>query len=136
MKHRAPRPWSRRPGTLATAAVLAAGVAVAVAAASAATVARPPGPARAAAAIGPAPGLARLVSGLSPDQLAGQRVIYSYRGLTPPPALLALIRQGEVAGIIFFTQNIGSVAHLAAVAQELQQANDALPNPVHEPLLL
>jgi len=136
MKHRAPRPWSRRPGTLATAAVLAAGVAVAVAAASAATAARPPGPARAAAAIAPAPGLARVVSGLSPDQLAGQRVIYSYRGLTPPPALLALIRQGEVAGVIFFTRNIGSSAHLAAVAQELQQANDAPANPVHEPLLL
>ena len=77
-----------------------------------------------------------MVSQLSPAQLAGQRVIYSYRGLTPPPALLALIRQGEVAGVIFFTQNIGSSAHLAAVAQELQQANDAPANPVHEPLLL
>ena len=136
MKHRAPQPWSRRPGTLATAAALAAGVAVAVAAAGAASAARPPGPARAAAAVGPVAGPARVASGLSPAQLAGQRVIYSYRGLTPPPALLALIRQGEVAGVIFFTQNIGSSAHLAAVAQELQQANDAPANPVHEPLLL
>ncbi len=136
MKHRAPRSRSRRPGPLATAAALAAGVAVAAAAATAATSARPPGPARAAAAVGPAPGLARVVSQLSPAQLAGQRVIFSYRGLTPPPRLLALIRQGEVAGVIFFTQNIGSSAHLAAVARELQQANDAPANPVHEPLLL
>ena len=136
MKHRAPRPWSRRPRTLAIAVALSAGAALAAAAASAASTAQPPAPARAAGAGGPAPGLSRVVSQLSPAQLAGQRVIYSYRGLNPPPALLALIRQGEVAGVIFFTQNIGSSGHLAAVAQELQQANDAPANPVHEPLLL
>jgi beta-N-acetylhexosaminidase len=73
---------------------------------------------------------------LSPAQLAGQRVIYSYRGLTPPPALLQLIRRGEAAGVIFFAGNIASPAQLAAVAGELQRANLSPANPVHEPLLL
>ncbi|HYK31311.1 MAG TPA: glycoside hydrolase family 3 N-terminal domain-containing protein [Streptosporangiaceae bacterium] len=73
---------------------------------------------------------------LSPAQLAGQRVIYSYKGLNPPSALLTLIRHGEVAGIIFFSDNIGSHAHIAAVVRELQQANAAKTNPVRLPLLL
>src|SRR5690242_8125228 len=58
-----------------------------------------------------APGL---VSRLDASQLAGQRVIYSYRGLTPPPALLRLIRRGEAAGVIFFAGNIASTRQLAA----------------------
>jgi beta-N-acetylhexosaminidase len=80
-----------------------------------------------------APGL---VSRLDASQLAGQRVIYSYRGLTPPPALLRLIRHGEAAGVIFFAGNIASTRQLAAVARELQQANLSPANPVHVPLLL
>jgi beta-N-acetylhexosaminidase len=80
-----------------------------------------------------APGL---VSRLDASQLAGQRVIYSYRGLTPPPALLRLIRHGQAAGVIFFAGNIASTGQLAAVARELQQANLSPANPVHVPLLL
>jgi len=45
---------------------------------------------------------------LSPAQLAGQRVIYSYGGLTPPTRLLRWIRAGQVAGVIFFGGNIAS----------------------------
>ena len=63
-------------------------------------------------------------------------MIYSYRGLTPPPALLRLIRQGEAAGVIFFAGNIASPRQLATVARELQQANLSPANPVHLPLLL
>ena len=73
---------------------------------------------------------------LSAAQLAGQRVIYSYPGLTPPPALLQLIRRGEAAGVIFFPANITSPAQLAAVARQLQRASVSPQNPVHEPLLL
>lgn len=73
---------------------------------------------------------------LSPAQLAGQRVIYSYSGLTPPAQLLTLIRHGEVAGVIFFTPNISSDAQIAAVDKELQRANAARTNPVRLPLLL
>jgi len=69
-------------------------------------------------------------------QLAGQRVIYSYKGLTPPANLLWAIRHGRVAGVIFFTDNVGSSAHIKAVAKELQQANAAKTNPVRLPLLL
>jgi beta-N-acetylhexosaminidase len=78
----------------------------------------------------------RLVGRLDTSQLAGQRVIYSYRGLTPPAALLNLIRHGEAAGVIFFAGNIASPAQLAGVARELQQANLSPANPVHLPLLL
>ena len=73
---------------------------------------------------------------LTAEQLAGQRVIYSYKGLTPPGPLLTLIKQGDVAGVIFFTDNVGTSAHIAAVVKELQQANASPTNPVRLPLLL
>ena len=73
---------------------------------------------------------------LTAEQLAGQRVIYSYKGLTPPNQLLTLIRKGDVAGVIFFTDNVGTSAHIAAVVKELQQANASPANPVRLPLLL
>jgi beta-N-acetylhexosaminidase len=69
-------------------------------------------------------------------QLAGQRVIYSYSGLTPPANLLWAIRHGRVAGVIFFSENVGSNAHIKAVAKQLQQANADPHNPVRMPLLL
>jgi beta-N-acetylhexosaminidase len=69
-------------------------------------------------------------------QLAGQRVIWSYSGLTPPGALLWAIRHGRAAGVIFFKDNFGSDAHIAAVVKELQKANAARTNPVRLPLLL
>jgi beta-N-acetylhexosaminidase len=73
---------------------------------------------------------------LSPQQMAGQRVIYSYSGLTPPPRLLRLIRNGDVGGVVFFGQNVTSSAQLASVIAELDQANSSPLNPVREPLLL
>jgi beta-N-acetylhexosaminidase len=75
-----------------------------------------------------------LVSSLSPQQLAGQRVIYSYSGLTAPASLLARIRAGEAAGVIFFADNISSPSQIRRVTSELQQA--ARRSPVKEPLLL
>ena len=74
---------------------------------------------------------------LSPAQMAGQRVIYSYKGLTPPASLLGWIRQGEVAGVIFFSQNISSEAQIASVIAELNNANASAQNPLRTyPLLL
>jgi beta-N-acetylhexosaminidase len=70
---------------------------------------------------------------LSRAQLAGQRVIYSYSGLTPPASLLAKIRAGEAAGVIFFDANIASRAQIKRVAAELQAA--AKQSPVKLPLL-
>ena len=67
-------------------------------------------------------------------QAAGQRVIYSYPGLTPPQSLLDTIRAGEAAGVIFFGENISSSAQIADVVAQLRAA--AAQSPVAEPLLL
>ncbi len=80
----------------------------------------------------PAPAIQRL----SDAQLAGQRVIYSYPGPTPPRALLRAVRSGQAAGVIFFAGNISSPAQLAAVARQLQRADASKRNPVRAPLLL
>ena len=81
----------------------------------------------------------RTASALPPmtdRQLAGQRVIYSYSGLKPPARLLRRIRHGQVAGVIFFGQNISSRAQISQVAAKLQRADRSSLNPVREPLLL
>ncbi|MGH3624850.1 MAG: glycoside hydrolase family 3 N-terminal domain-containing protein [Sciscionella sp.] len=75
-----------------------------------------------------------LQSGLSPRQLAGQRVIYSYPGRTPPASLLNEIRAGRAAGVIFFGENISSASQIAGVIRKLRQANQQ--SPVKAPLLL
>ena len=48
---------------------------------------------------------------LTPEQLAGQHVVFPFAGLTPPRALLARIRRGEAAGVIFLGSNLGTPAH-------------------------
>jgi beta-N-acetylhexosaminidase len=73
---------------------------------------------------------------MSLQQMAGQRVIYSYPGLEPPAELLELISHGEVGGVVFFGHNISSPVQLARVITELDQANASPLNPVREPLLL
>lgn len=71
---------------------------------------------------------------LSPRQQAGQRVIYSYPGKTVPKSLLERIREGRVAGVIFFGENITSSNQIASVIKRLKAAN--AKSPVQEPLLL
>ena len=73
---------------------------------------------------------------LSLEQLAGQRVIYSYGGLRPPASLLRLISHGDAAGVIFFSQNVSSRAQLTRVVAELEKADASPQNPVRAPLLL
>ncbi len=80
------------------------------------------------------PGRDLALAALSPQQLAGQRIIYSYSGLTPPASLLQLIRSGEAAGVIFFGGNISSLAQIRGVIRQLSQANSQ--SPVKLPLLL
>jgi beta-N-acetylhexosaminidase len=82
------------------------------------------------------PPLAAALPRLSAQQLAGQRVIYSYPGLTPPASLISLIKHGEAAGVIFFGQNISSAAQVAGVIRQLNRANASSLNPVRAPLLL
>ncbi|TDQ01373.1 glycoside hydrolase family 3 N-terminal domain-containing protein [Labedaea rhizosphaerae] len=71
---------------------------------------------------------------LTSQQLAGQRVIYSYPGLTPPQSLFNDIRAGRVAGVIFFGENISSTTQIAGVVQQLRDAS--AQSPVQQPLLL
>ncbi|MEU1839383.1 glycoside hydrolase family 3 N-terminal domain-containing protein [Micromonospora chersina] len=73
-------------------------------------------------------------AGLSRRQLAGQRIIYSYPGLTPPASLLRIIRAGEAAGVIFFGENIAGTAQISTVIAQLRRAQ--AQSPVHVPLLL
>ena len=70
---------------------------------------------------------------LTNRQLAGQRVIYSYPGLTPPAGLLSTISAGEAAGVIFFGENISSDSQIASVISQFVQANAS--SPVKSPLL-
>ncbi|KAG6895623.1 hypothetical protein C0992_000313 [Termitomyces sp. T32_za158] len=64
--------------------------------------------------------------------VAGQHVIYSYAGLTPPASLLTAIAAGQAAGVIFFKDNIGT--DIASVVASLKKANEA--SPLGLPLLL
>jgi beta-N-acetylhexosaminidase len=74
-----------------------------------------------------------VTASLSPAQLAGQRVIYSYTGLTPPAKLLWLIGHGQAAGVIFFRGNITGHAQIRAVIAKLEKANARSSNPVRAP---
>jgi beta-N-acetylhexosaminidase len=76
---------------------------------------------------------ARRVS-LPLSELAGERVIYAYSGLTPPSSLLDAIRAGEAAGVILFGPNVSSPAQVRGVVAELQRA--AAASRVHAPLLI
>jgi beta-N-acetylhexosaminidase len=77
------------------------------------------------------------ISKLSPEQLAGQRVIYSYNGLSAPASLLSLISHGDVGGVIFFSFNISSQAQLRGVVAQMVKANASPGNPARAyPLLL
>jgi beta-N-acetylhexosaminidase len=71
---------------------------------------------------------------LTAAQTAGQRIIYSYPGLTPPSSLLTAISYGHAAGVIFFGENISSQAQIASVIEQLNEANES--NPVKSPLLM
>src|SRR5580765_160396 len=73
-------------------------------------------------------------TGLTSQQLAGQRVISSYPGLTPPQSLLDDITAGQTAGVIFFGGNISSETQIAAVITQLRQAQ--AQSPIGVPLLL
>src|SRR5262249_3950247 len=76
----------------------------------------------------------RVAPALTNQQLAGQRVISSYPGLTPPASLFNDITAGLTAGVIFFGENISSTSQIAGVVAQLRQAQAA--SPIQVPLLL
>jgi beta-N-acetylhexosaminidase len=71
---------------------------------------------------------------LTPHQLAGQRVIYSYTGLAVPDSLLEQISAGLAGGVIFYGSNISSLSQITAAISKLEKAR--LASPVKTPLLL
>jgi beta-N-acetylhexosaminidase len=75
-----------------------------------------------------------LLERLSLPQLAGQRIVFAYAGLKPPPSLLSAIRAGEAGGVIFFGPNIASLGQIRRVIAQLQRAS--LGSPLHTPLLM
>lgn len=77
---------------------------------------------------------ARRWTGLTPEQQAGQRVIFSYSGLSVPGALLDQIAAGKAAGVIFFGDNISDLDQIGGVVAQLRDA--AKDSPVAEPPLL
>lgn len=114
-----PQPLSRRGALLAGTAALAGGMGLA-------------GRSDAAVRI---PERARTsLPALKPEQRAGQCVIHSYPGLTPPARLMDAIREGRTAGVIFFGENIESLSQIEGVIQEMNDANASAP--AKAPLLL
>jgi beta-N-acetylhexosaminidase len=77
---------------------------------------------------------ARPAAALTPQQQAGQRVIFSYSGLTVPQSLLNQIAAGQAAGVIFFGDNISSLNQIDSVVNDLRDA--AAASPIAAPLLL
>ena len=55
---------------------------------------------------------------------AGQRVVFSYSGLTVPAVLLRQISAGQAAGVIFFGGNISNQAQIASVIQQLPKRSN------------
>jgi beta-N-acetylhexosaminidase len=68
----------------------------------------------------------------SPEQLAGQRIVFGFNGTEPPRALLRRIRRGEAAGVILFGRNIRSRAQV----RELNAAFQRWRPPGDPPLLV
>ncbi|MEV5605974.1 glycoside hydrolase family 3 N-terminal domain-containing protein [Streptomyces sp. NPDC052299] len=113
-------PLSRRGALIAGAAALAGGLGPAAGAAEAAL--RLPESTR------------PRFSALSPLQRAGQRVIHSYPGLTPPASLMTAIEQGHTAGVIFFGENVENLTQIEGVIRSMNAARAS--SPIQAPLLL
>src|SRR5262249_10242816 len=71
---------------------------------------------------------------LTPEQIAGQHVVFPLAGRVPPQGLLQRIRRGEAAGVIFLGANLGTPAQVRALTRRLQ----SVPRPpaLDAPLLL
>jgi beta-N-acetylhexosaminidase len=132
---------SRRSALVALAVILGAAALLSAVSERAADATRPSAGTSSPSATGSASGSASATAlaavslpQLSLQQLAGQRIIYSYKGLTPPASLIDRIKAGKVGGVIFFKANISSRTQIKGVIAKLQRA--AAQSPVKEPLLM
>lgn len=73
-------------------------------------------------------------SQLSPRQLAGERLVAGFHGTTVPAPLRRMIRQGGLAGVILFAENLPSrsaARHLVAEIESIRR-----PAGLRDPLLV
>lgn len=71
---------------------------------------------------------------LGDAQLAGQRIVTGFQGQTPPPALVGMIREGRVAGVILFSQNFDSASEARSMIDKLRDIRR--PRGLRQPLLI
>jgi beta-N-acetylhexosaminidase len=71
---------------------------------------------------------------LSIDQLAGQRVITGFAGSSPSPKVKDMIEKGRVAGVILFSENLGTRHHARRLIRRLQAIKR--PKGLRSPLLI
>jgi beta-N-acetylhexosaminidase len=73
-------------------------------------------------------------SKLSPAQLAGQRLVVGYAGARPPAAVRGMVREGRVAGVILFAENLPDRAAGRRAIASLQAIRR--PPGLRDPLLV
>jgi beta-N-acetylhexosaminidase len=87
------------------------------------------------AALGDGPGRrVEVASTLSPPQLAGERIVAGFSGTTVPTPLKRAIREGRLAGVVLFADNLPS----RAAARRLVSGLQAIHRPLglRDPLLV
>jgi beta-N-acetylhexosaminidase len=80
------------------------------------------------------PGISDVVKGLNPGQLAGEQVVYSFHGISPPSSLLRRIRRGAASAVILFERNVATRDQVRHVTDVLQRT--PRPAGLHAPLLV
>lgn len=80
------------------------------------------------------PAKVRVSERLSNHELAGQRIVTTFPGTTPPPVLIEMIRRGKIAGVVLFDGN----ASTAVSARKLTKRLQSIPQPkgLRRPLLV
>jgi beta-N-acetylhexosaminidase len=71
---------------------------------------------------------------LSVTELAGQRLVTGFSGSSPPKRVKRMIGQGKLAGVILFSENLGSKHHARRLIRKLQAIKR--PHHLRSPLLI
>jgi beta-N-acetylhexosaminidase len=71
---------------------------------------------------------------LSLPRLAGQRLVAGFDGRKPPRRVKRMVRRGRVAGVILFSDNLGSRDHARRLIRRLQAIHR--PRGLRDPLLV
>jgi beta-N-acetylhexosaminidase len=66
--------------------------------------------------------------------LAGERIVAGFDGRHPPRAIRRMIREGRLAGVILFSDNLGSRSHARRLTRRLQGIRR--PRGLRDPLLV